>query len=94
MRDGHTCGDVADPATLGKGGMDPATPVITREQAWTIFNARQPAFQVTVTQTLANATWSAIYGRAVFNIQPCGGGWIHGVWGAQDRIPGHKPYET
>ncbi|MCL2105216.1 MAG: hypothetical protein FWH21_09280 [Kiritimatiellaeota bacterium] len=42
MRDGHTCGDVADPATLGKGGMDPATPVITREQAWTVFNACQP----------------------------------------------------
>ncbi|MCL2104394.1 MAG: hypothetical protein FWH21_04975 [Kiritimatiellaeota bacterium] len=91
MRNGHTYGDIADPATLGKGGMDPATPVITREQAWTVFNARQPAFQVTVTQTLANATWSAIYGRAIFNIQPCGGGGVHGVGGAQDRIPGHTP---
>jgi len=81
---------IADKATLEQSGMDKDTPVITREQAQAIFDARQPAFEVVVTQMVANATYSAIYGTAVFRIRPCAQ-WIHGIFGAEVRLPGHIP---
>jgi len=80
-----------DAASMGMCGATGDTPILSREDAQTIFDARQPRLRCTVTQTVANAAYPFLYGKVVFTVGACEATGSGDVLGAEWDYPGHEP---
>ena len=78
-----------DAVSMAMNGVTGSDPILSKEDARDILQARQPAIECTVTQTVMNASFPFLYGRVVFSFRFCEA--VGGVRGAQAAMPGHSP---
>lgn len=64
-------------------------PLMSKSAASALWDARQPCFQCTVTQTVASVSYPFLYERVIFSFRPCLPR-PAGAYGAEER-PGHDP---